>query len=362
MVKTGQVVTMYILTHMGMIFFLYPTDIIESVDVGHWIAICFGYLLHVTIIWIYMKGLSCFDRRSVIDIFAGLGKPTAALLLVPVFLYLLMVLIITTRAYAEIITLIFLSDTPLWATIALMLTIATFMSMLGIEALLRTGILLFALCLPFALFVLAASFQHADWHYVVPAIDRDSASLSFVFSQSFLKSLFAFGGGFLFLGFVQPSVTYERRKIGWYSLILLPLFLISVYVPILTFGQNTASTFQFPFMMATDTVEINWLMFERTTMFFMLSMITFIMIFLALVMWKSTLLITSFFPVRPLYPILVMAGALFVICMQISDWWQVERLLGLNTFLRLYVMTVIPVATLLLGLRHKKKGALRHHA
>lgn len=50
-------------------------------------------------------------------------------------------------------------------------------------------------------------------------------------------------------------------------LLLLPMFLLSVYLPLLTFGQATAELYEFPMLMTIDTVNITWLLFDRITIF-----------------------------------------------------------------------------------------------
>ncbi|UUZ86318.1 spore germination protein [Paenibacillus sp. P26] len=356
--KSLQVVVMYLLSHIGLIFFMYPKDIIESLHVGHWIAIVLGFAFHVGFLSVYLKGLSYFTAHSVIDIFWGVGKIFAVILLFPVTLYFLMIMIITVRAYSEIIMLVFLGNTPLWAIMILLLGVSLLISAQGIEPLLRTGLLIAFLFLPLLIFVLCVSFQNADWRYVFPLLDEQAASLSFIISQPYLLSFFAFAGGFMFLGFTPPHIPYKRQIVLRASVLLLPFFLVSVYVPLLTFGQNTASQFQFPFITAVDTVEIRWLMFDRVTMFFMISLICFVLLFLSLVMWKTSLLIRRGVPwIKPIPLYLLLTITIFVVCLMIQDWKAVERLFWWNTYLRLYTVIVIPLITLVLGIRHHRKGA-----
>ncbi|MGD6840881.1 GerAB/ArcD/ProY family transporter, partial [Bacillus thuringiensis] len=68
---------------------------------------------------------------------------------------------------------------------------------------------------------------------------------------------------------------------------------MSVYIPVLTFGQATASTFMFPFVMTVDAINITWLMFDRLTMFFLLSIVIFILLFISLVLWMSVRIINK---------------------------------------------------------------------
>ncbi|MFD0588109.1 GerAB/ArcD/ProY family transporter [Paenibacillus sp. GCM10027627] len=348
---------MYLITHMGLIFFLYPADIIDSVYQGQWYPILLGFAFHLTVVIVFMKGMSLFGELDLVDSLRTAGNWAAILLLLPVAIYLLLACVITVRAYSDIVTIVFLSNTPLWAIMALVLTISSFMATLGIEAMFRTAILLFIIFIPLALFVIIASFQNADWMYMLPHLDRDTLSTAFVLKRPFLKSLFAFGGAYLFLGFVQPYFTFKRRYVVFSSLVLLPFFLISVYVPILTFGQDTVQLFHFPYIMTIDTISIDWLMFDRISLFFLLSMITFAILFVAMVMWKAVRIIRFTSTVSPKIVIPIAGASIFAVCLQVPDWSHVDALLWWNTIFRLYVLILIPAATLFLGIRYKRKGA-----
>ncbi|MBB3110066.1 hypothetical protein FHS18_002133 [Paenibacillus phyllosphaerae] len=352
--KTLQVIVMCIVTHLGLMFFLFPSDVMETVDVGHWLPILVGYLLHFAFVALYTKGLAYYDRHDLIDIFLTGGRTIAVLLLLPLAVYFIMVNIITVRAYSEIITIVFLSNTPLWAIMALLLTIPTYIAMTGIESIFRTGMLLAILFLPIVLFVICVSFHNTDWHYLFPLLERDS--FNFITERPFLKSLFIFTGSFLFLGFVRPTVTYNRRRILIASWILLPLVLLSVYIPLLTFGQDTASMLQFPFILAVDTIDITWLMFDRITGFFLLGMVTFVMLFVGLVMWATNRLIHRCMPrVRPEWITLMLGMVIFAASLFVRDWGSVHRLFWWNSIFRIYAFSVIPLATYLFGVMKARK-------
>ncbi|WP_240159763.1 GerAB/ArcD/ProY family transporter [Paenibacillus aceris] len=235
--KSISVMLIYILTHLGLIFFMYPEDIIASTNTAHWVAILIGIIVHFAVISIYMKGLSFFPRWDIIRIYLNAGKGVAIIFLLPITLYLMMVNILTVRAYSEIITIIFLSNTPLWSIMILLLLVSTYIASKGIETILRTGVLLGILFLPVVLIISFTSFQTIDWNYVFPLLDLD---FSFLKKPSYFQSFFAFTGGFLFLGFVQPYLMYQRKKIVLAAVALIPFFIFSVYLPILKFGEATA--------------------------------------------------------------------------------------------------------------------------
>ncbi|WP_217593856.1 GerAB/ArcD/ProY family transporter [Cohnella sp. GbtcB17] len=358
--KSRQTIVMFWIVHVGLIFFLYPADIIGSLSVGHWSAVLLGFIIHVSLVALYTKGLSYCAPLNVIDLFQRVGRLFAFAMLLPLAVYFVLIIIITVRAYAEIVTVIFLGNTPLWTIMLLFLAVSVFICQLGVESIFRTGILIALLFFPFLILVLILSFQNADWHYLLPLMDRDAATFAYALRRPFLKSLFAFIGGFLFLGFIPSRVSYQSRKIVYASLGLLPFFLASVYIPLLTFGENTASKFPFPFIMAVDTVDVSWLMFDRVTMFFMISLLCFVILFLSLVMWMTLLLLKRGMPaLKAPTAGLLLAAAIYIVCLLVPNWNAVERLMWWNTVPRLYAAFVIPLAVFALGLRHRRRETVR---
>ncbi|MFC5649743.1 GerAB/ArcD/ProY family transporter [Paenibacillus solisilvae] len=350
--KSWQVTLMYVITHLGLIFFLYPGDIISSTEESHWIPIVLGFIVHILAISIYMKGLGFLGKKDIISLYLGVGKGAALLFLLPMFVYFLMIYIIMVRSYAEIMTIIFLTGTPLWAIMVLFLIITTYIASKGVEAIFRTGVLIGLLCLPLILLIFSASFQNVDWRYVFPLVD----DFSFITNHSYLKSFFAFGGGFLFLGFVQPYFFYKQSKILIAAFVLLPFFIFSVYIPVLTFGQATASTFHFPFIVTLDAINITWLMFDRITMFFLLSLITFTMLFLSTILWKTMRIVNRCMPsFKPVYLLISISLFVFIVCLMIPSWEVVEKLFWWNTYLRFYILIAVPLSTYYFAARAKRK-------
>lgn len=354
--KSLQVVIVHILIHIGLIFFIFPTNIIDSANAAHWIPILLGFLLHWTLVALYTKGLSRFENKNLLDIYIQFGKPVAVIFLLPLFVYLFMVTTVTIRAYAETISLVFLSNTPLWAIMLLTLLISTYITSLGVQALFRTGVLMALIFFPLIAFVLCMSFQNIDWHYIFPLWD---SRFSFLSDPNYLESSFAFFGGFMYLGFIQPKVPYNRKKIVWWSLALLPFFLLAVYIPVLTFGEDTASQYHFPFIVAVDTIDITWLMFDRITMFFLLCTVTFVMLFTALTAWINVEILRRCVPksIRTSYLAIGMSLLTFIGGIHIPDWRDVDSLFMVNALMRLYVYLTIPSSVFILGRLSRRKAA-----
>jgi len=354
MARSLHVLLVYVVTHLGLVFFMYPEDIIASADEGHWVPVLTGFAFHFAFLWIYMKGLSRGGGKDLTSLYLDLGKAAAALLLLPVFVYFLMVNIITIRSYSEIITIVFLSNTPLWAIMLLLFLIPAWMASLGIRTIFRATFLVAAVCLPLVLFIFVSSFQNVDWRYVYPLLDKHYTFWSRI---SFYKSFFAYAGSFLFLGFVQPYFSYRIRTVLWTAVGMLPSFLFSVYVPLLTFGESTASTFFFPYVVTLDIIQINWLMFERITVFFLMSLISFVMLFVALVLWQSSQIVGRFWPrAKTNWIIGGLSVVIFAGCLMVRSWNGVEQLFIWNTWIRWYILIVVPLTVYALGRRAEREA------
>ncbi|WP_413381849.1 GerAB/ArcD/ProY family transporter [Alkalihalobacillus sp. 1P02AB] len=356
--KNIQVSVLYILIHLGLIFFLYPSNIIGSTDGSHWLPIFLAILLHFLLLGLYMKGLSYFPNQTIISIYSKAGKMYSIFFLVPICLYFFMALIISVRAYAEIILIIFLSNASLQGVTILLVLISTYLAMLGIKSIFRAALLLAMLFLPCIFFVFVMSFQNVDWHYFLPFWSND---FSFLTSEAYFKSFFAVGGGFLFLGLIQPYFPLHKQSILLAALFIAPFFFISVYIPILTFGQQTASTMMFPFVVATDAVNINWLGLDRITMFFLLSSIAFIMLFISFIIFNTAKILNHYLPkINNQFLVLITALITLVVCWMIPSWSEIDQLFTWNTPLRFYVIFLTPLSLLFLGKRSRKKGGAYH--
>ncbi|WP_164716650.1 GerAB/ArcD/ProY family transporter [Paenibacillus whitsoniae] len=352
--KSLHVVIMYILVQLGLIFFLYPGEIIESASAGHWLPIVFGFAVYLFCLWLYLKGMSWGGKKDIVDLYGQLGTTVSAILLAPVFMYFIIQIIVTIRAYSEIMSIVFLSNTPLWAIMLLLLAVPTYLANKGMRTIFGAGVLVACFGLPLVLFITIASFQNVNWHYIFPLVGEN---VDFFTKASYYRSFFVYTGSFMFLGFVQPFYTFRTRSVIVTALCLLPMLLCAVYVPILTFGEATAVTLFFPFVVTLDVIHINWLMFERVAVFFLLSLISMMMLLLALTLWQSVRIMRQFIPRIPVScQLIVIAAGIFAVCLSIPNIESVQHLFSWNLYVRFYLLIAVPITVYFLGHRAKKEA------
>lgn len=122
-------------------------------------------------------------------------------------------------------------------------------------------------------------------------------------------------------------------------------------------GIHFFSTFFLPFVVVLDTITINWLMFERVTMFFLLSLISFIIVYTSLTTWKTIRIINHYIPsIKPVFLLVSFSGLVFFTCLLIPDWKAVEKLFWWNTFFRFYSYMAVPLSLYFFGIRLRRKG------
>lgn len=357
MSKNLQVSTTYVLSHLGLIFFVYPIDVIEITSQAHWLPVLFGFVFHLLIIMIYLKGLSYFKGQNIVDILMKTNKFVAWCILIPALLYMAWLAVLSVRGFAEVVSIAILSDTPLWVLILLLLVIPGFITSQGmIGGILRLSVLLSALFVIPVVFVIATSFQNADWHYLFP-LWPDSGAMTFLLKPHFNMSLFAYSGAFLMFGFLPSFAKFKPKAIYWGSLVLLPAYLISVYVPVLTLGEQTARQLQFPYLFVVDTVEINWLMFERINVFLLLSLIAFFMFYISLLIWQILCVIQlGIKDISSNYLVPIIILPILIGCLFIPDWKTAGQLLQWSMGFQLFIVIVIPGYLLTIGWLHAKKS------
>ncbi|CAM3891085.1 GerAB/ArcD/ProY family transporter [Mesobacillus thioparans] len=349
--KTIQVVFVYWLINIGLLFFVYPEKIISSTDSGHWIPISIEIIIHLFALGLFLKGLSLSQNTDIITIYMSLGRKVSLIFSLPLTIYLMDALVLTSRAYAEITTIVFLANTPIWSITALLLSIPTYLAIKGIHTIFRTGMLIAIFFLPVSLIMMFVSFQNADIYQMFPI----SNSFEFIRSTSFYSSFFSIIVGFLFLGFIQPYVKFKEKKMFFSALFLIPIFFLSVYVPILALGQETSKRLLFPFVVQLDSIEISWFFFDRVTMFFMLFLYTYILLFFALLLWSIARICNQYFSkIRiPTFVIGISISA-FGIALLIPGWDWINKLLWWGTPLRIYNIVIVPLSIFLLGKRRKR--------
>lgn len=113
---------------------------------------------------------------------------------------------------------------------------------------------------------------------------------------------------------------------------------------------------QYPFLFTVDTLEIDWLMFDRITVFLLLSLTGFSMLFIAFTIWQIEYTIRS--SIKKLNSTLIVSAVIviaYAVCLSIPDWKLVDLFFQWNSYLRFYVSIVTPAIIYTLGRMHQKR-------
>ncbi|WP_309122507.1 GerAB/ArcD/ProY family transporter [Paenibacillus sp.] len=350
----ARLASVFFAVHLSMLFYLYPENVIGMSHFGQWAPILAGYAIELVFLLFYLSGLSAFPREDVADILSRWGVWAARLLLLPLLTYFFTSLVLLNRSHAEIAAILFLPNTPIWALQLLMLVIPLRAAAVGFASVQRGAIAILLFVAPLIAFSLASCFQNANLNYLFPL----QADGLFWRKELFLSVLIPHSG-FLFLGMTGTVCNFASRPLRRALFLamggLLPFYFLVAYLPILILDPGNAAQFQFPLPAALDTVNLEWLMFDRITMFYVVATIVLIYVYSAVLFWCSTRLVSKlYWPWSPKPLLFGIAAAVYVSCLAIPDWYTFDVLSHWNAPLRLYGIACIPVLAFAVAITNKR--------
>lgn len=324
---------------------------------AYWIPVTFMFVLEWIFVWVYLKGLSFFPGMDLAEVLIQTtGKWAAFIILIPFVFYLLTDVVLMSRNIAAMVTMIFLPITPLWALLSF-IAISIFCAMGGLPTILRSGMVFLVLFSPVLLFSFFSTVNYIDLHNALPITDW---RFKFLTDHRFYASMFAISP-FLFLGVVQ-SYHLKLFPKKWHGVLtfigLLLLFQIAVYIPLLIFSKEAAVTFHFPFVLALDTVDLEWFLFDRITIFYIISVAIFSTTYGAMALWVVGTIVHTFCGYWRTHIYIAGFGLLnYVVTLLIPNFAWIERLTLLEIPLRMYCIAGVPAIVLILGLAQRRKLA-----
>ncbi|NOU96433.1 GerAB/ArcD/ProY family transporter [Paenibacillus sp. LMG 31456] len=339
----------FFLFHINLSAFTYPKYALRSTSSGFWEPVLFSYLIEGLFLYLLLKGLFTFSKEDLIDIFKEMmGKWLARLLLLPFAAYLFIHLTLIPRYHSEMLVISFLPRFPLWS-VMLLWGLVFYSASKGPLTFLRASMLFSIVIIPLILFSIASSIQNWNYHYVFPLVNM---KMDFLSNGDYYSGMISFLP-FLFLGMIPvgnfPALQKSRYMVWTYAC-LLPFHLLSIYNPILTFGQKAASKLQYPMLAVMDSVDIAWLMFDRLTLFYVVASLMGSFLYTSLAAWMFVKLIQKLYvPLnsRWITGLLMIAVLVCGLLIPNLDWLQnLERFLSA---IYLYCMIAIPATVFILS-------------
>ncbi|OCT15457.1 hypothetical protein A8709_15375 [Paenibacillus pectinilyticus] len=346
--------TMFVAVHLSLYFYIYPVKMIESTSTGHWEPIVVGFLIEMGCIWAYVKGLSSFPGKDIVDICKEVsGTWVARLLLTPLIVFLFLDSNFTHSYEMESISILLLPNTPTYF-ILLLYVIPLYVAWKGYEAIFRGGIVVFICVLPLVIFSLISAMSNFDFNNIYPIYNT---RLSF-FKKPMFYSAFFVHAGFLFLGLVKMKRRLPLRHIIPILGILFIFAISSVYVPMLIFGQESIINFRYPNVLTSDTIDSEWIVFDWLPTFFVIAMIAIAMVAAAVSFWMmSTLIEKLFLKNKRGIAVLIVALLSYIFSCYLDNIDKLGKFTYLDTFLCFYCIIGIPLAVMLMSLKVRRNPA-----
>jgi len=351
----SQPLILFFLLHLASVFAIFPERMMAASSTGHWIAVSVLFIVELLAVWLYLKAMKPFPDKTVADICCdALGRWGAAFTVLPILFFLLLELILLTYYQTVEIKSVLLQRTPAAATSALFVFLCLYGAWKGLAVLIRASIGTFFLFMPFILFSLLISIKNFKFPYIFPLWN---GSMSFFLDPDFYVGTIIFAG-FLFLGMTSSD---NRIGYGQAAAVLGILFvfaLASVYIPLLLFGQETAARLQYPLLMASDTIDLEWVVFDWLPSFYVVSSSGLGVLKVSVLLWMlASLLQRVFMPKANNKWIVAIVGiVLYASCQLIPNAGTLNNYLYLNSYFCLYSTIGFPVIVYLAAQWSRKKA------
>ncbi|WP_127582544.1 GerAB/ArcD/ProY family transporter [Paenibacillus koleovorans] len=341
--------------HLAAAMSFYSVRIIEATKAGHWEPIVAGFLLEIICVAVYLKGLSRSRSKHVIELIKGwLGNWGARLLLAPFAIFTVCRLILLVRHQTNDISTILLPQTPPGVISMFYIALTFYAASKGIALIARVSVLIFFLFIPFVPFSLLISMRNFQFTNIFPLWD---ATFSFVTQPSFYAGMYAHTG-FLFLGLLSVGQGTPLRKIAPVLTLLALVYLLIVYVPLLIFGQETVEILVHPTLLASDTIDLEWVVFDWLPTFFIVSSSALSVLEAAVLIWMFTHLFRKLFvPVPEKWLLPILALVVYVFSINIPNMATLNRYDSALSVLALYSIVIIPAATVLSSFWQRRRTA-----
>ncbi|MDR4949804.1 GerAB/ArcD/ProY family transporter [Neobacillus cucumis] len=230
------------LTIIGHLILL--TLVLDQSRQDGWLAGIFGSLLSLIGIIALSKLSQRFPGLTLIEIlfqhYSWIGKIIGIVYLI----YFYIMAVLGVRLFGEAYKII-MSETPLWAFVAIILLLTAFIVYLGLETLARLNQIMLPVLVIIAITVVLLTFSN----------DKDYANLLPIMGNGVIPvakgslSVMGWFGEFVVLGMVLPYVQRPEKlvKTGFYAAAITLLFFIGpITGPVALFGPAEAAKMSFP--------------------------------------------------------------------------------------------------------------------
>ncbi|MGC5772055.1 GerAB/ArcD/ProY family transporter [Paenibacillus pabuli] len=350
----AQILTLFILLHLASIFAIFPERIISATSKGHWMPITLLFLAELLVLWLYLKTLSKFPGKTVVDICRdALGNWGTRLIVLPMLIFLYIELMLLMYFQSVEIKAVLLQRTPPTATSALFIILCFYAAWKGLGVIIRASIGLCILLMPFIFFSMLISIQNFRISYIFPIWDSD---MTFLTDPDFYVCT-VISIGFLFLGMIPSKQQIGLGKAAAAMGIIFVFALGSVYVPLLVFGQETAVHLQYPMLMASDTIDLEWVVFDWLPSFYVVASSALGVLKVSVLLWMLvTLLQQLFMPkINRVWILSLACISLYLISLRIPDINALNSYLYFNSYFCVYSVIGFPIIVFFTAQWRRKK-------
>ncbi|WP_077622838.1 GerAB/ArcD/ProY family transporter [Sediminibacillus massiliensis] len=234
----GQMLSIIILSQLVQIYVYSPAYMAQHVKQHVWLPLLLAIILSLLIGWGMLTISRFFAGDSFLVVLQRLtGKFLGGIIGLLYFVYFFILFVIHTQMIVTTFKSLFLPRTPTYATLILVLILALYCSLLGIEVLARASNMVMLLFILVLLFLILAVLPNIHVSYYLPLLPRSTENLWYGTLIPFMSM-----GQVVIISAIYPFVNYkeETAKVGWLILGIFFALLITSMVVLESVGAFSA--------------------------------------------------------------------------------------------------------------------------
>ncbi|QAY65801.1 GerAB/ArcD/ProY family transporter [Paenibacillus protaetiae] len=272
----------FLVLQYGLFIFVYTQCIIQSQPSGQWLFVMLGWLIQGIMLRLLIGGFKA-DKSDLLSKLNASGKWLRLGLVWPLLLSNLLTIGIIIRGHSQVLSVLYLPNTPIGFMLALLLCTALTVAYAGKDSLLRLSLVIGCLMLPLVLLAFIAVLKYVNPDMIFPI----QPSMEFMTKPKLMPVFFILSNVFSLIAFVGPHSSVSKYWIwGAWGFSLL-LFLLNVYLPVSVFGQEVVKDLRFPSLLLLDSVRVDWFFFDGISLFYILAIMISTLLNISSLLWLT---------------------------------------------------------------------------
>ena len=355
-ISNGQLKALMVTIVVGVGILSLPSDIAVIMDNDGWIGILLGGLITIPFIIIIDRLFKLYPNKNFFQLGKEILNPIIFKIILVIFLFYIMLLLsISVRIFADVIKAYLLETTPIEIIIITMLLSVSYMARSQIEVIARMAVIIYPIILGFIIFLLIINIPNMDLTNIYPVFQLNYKALL----KGVLIGLFSYAG-YEFILLVLPMAENHKGTLKYCLngiFIVIAIYLIVFFITLSQYGIHQLKREIWPTIAIVKEIDLPGYFLENLDGIIMAIWVMVIYGTLGSFLHFSGVVLSDILNTKEhQYLILPIIPIIYIISLYPKNLVQVEKILvKIFNYISIVSIMIIPTILFVLGLVKKRR-------